>query len=290
LVGAGISDIKRRIKSIENTIKITNAMRLVSSAKQRKAKARLLEVRPFFLGIHECMMDLASRAGPEPLEYVNPRSNPKSLYIVIGGDRGLAGGFNSNLFKKVASQVMKETTIILPIGKVAVSFFEKNGFPEILNPLVNVGEQITPQKAHHVAATILHNYDRDMFSKVNLAYTSFVSTLSQEPVITQVLPLNLERIEQNVESEGDKTRNVPHHDPSPNAVFRALVPQYLAGMIFGAIVESFAAEQAARSNAMESATSSAKEIIAGLKLAYNRARQVAITKEIIEIVSGASSD
>ncbi|GHU85746.1 ATP synthase gamma chain [Clostridia bacterium] len=279
-----MSDIKRRIKSIESTIKITSAMKLVSASKLRKAKIKFESVKPFFAEIYANMVDLASRIDVQQLHYVHKHIEPsnKVLYIVIGGDRGLAGGFNLNLFKKVVRTVDKKKVVILPIGKIAISFFCKNGF-EILSEFSGISEEITPEKAYHITAKILHNYDSGVFDEIYLAYTGFMSTLSQEPMIKKILPLDFGKSKQ-----GDSRRSL-NYDPAPNAVFAAIVPQYFAGMLYGGIVESFAAEQAARSNAMESATGNAEEIINNLALKYNRARQFAVTKEIIEIVAGGAA-
>jgi F-type H+-transporting ATPase subunit gamma len=279
-----MSGIKRRIKSVESTIKITSAMKLVSAAKLRKAKIKFDSVRPFFAEIYENMVNLASRVDVQQLRYIHKHkeASDKSLYIVIGGDRGLAGGFHLNLFKKVVETVDKKRVVTFPIGKIAVSFFRKNGF-EILSELANVSEDITPEKAYHITAKMLHNYDCGVFDEIYLAYTGFMSTLSQEPIIKKILPLDFG----SPKKVGSK-RSL-NYDPAPNAVFAAIVPQYFAGMLYGGIVESFAAEQAARSNAMESATGNAEEIINDLTLRYNRARQFAVTTEIIEVVSGGAA-
>ncbi|MDR2817482.1 MAG: ATP synthase F1 subunit gamma [Oscillospiraceae bacterium] len=279
-----MSDIKRRIKSIESTIKITSAMKLVSAAKLRKAKIKFDSVKPFFAEIYENMVDLASRVDVQQLRYVHEhkKASNKALYIVVGGDRGLAGGFHLNLFKKVVGTVDKKKVVTFPIGKIAISFFRKNGF-EILSELSGISEEITPEKVYHITARVLRNYDYGAFDEIYLAYTGFMSTLSQEPMIKKILPLDF-----GSPKQGGSKRSL-NYDPAPGAVFAAIVPQYFAGMLYGGIVESFAAEQAARSNAMESATGNAEEIITDLTLKYNRARQFAVTTEIIEIVSGGAA-
>lgn len=282
LAGGDMSVIKRRIKSVKSTIKITNAMKLVSTSKLRRARLRFEQTKPFFGEIYKDMIELAARIDVHQLQYVHKGLSPKALYIVISGDRGLAGGFNLNLFKKVVENVDKENTIFSPIGNIAISFFNKNGF-NVWGGVSNIGEKITPEKAYHMAARMLYNYNSNLFSEIYLAYTGFLSTLSQEPTIKKILPLDFGKSLRN------KSGRLVYYEPNPDAVFQAIVPQYFAGMLYGGMVESFAAEQAARSNAMESATGNATRIIDDLTLKYNRARQFAITKEIIEIVSGAAS-
>ena len=275
-----MKDIKRRIKSVESTMKITNAMKLVSASKLRKAKLRFNQVAPFFAEIRKNMLDIAKDTDVHTLKYVQKNASEKELFIVIGGDRGLAGGYNINIFKKVLEGTKGKNVVVLPIGKVAVDYFKKNKF-ELLGSYENIGENITIEKAYHMATKILYHYNKSEIGKIKLAYTAFISTLSQEPEIKKVLPLKFDEV-----NELKTKKAAVNYDPSPAVVFESIVPQYFAGMLFGAIVESFAAEQSARSNAMDSATNNAKDIIADLSLVYNRIRQAAITNEIIEIVSG----
>lgn len=280
MANLNIKDIKQRIKSVQSTMKITKAMKLVASSKLRKAKIRFNQVSPFFNEIGKNMIDIARDTDLNNLKYVKKINSEKTLFIVIGGDRGLAGGYNINILKRINSEAQKDKDIILPIGKVSFDFFKKNNY-EILDSYINIGETITIEKAYHIATKILYHYNNSEFSEIKLAYTAFISTLSQEPVIKKILPLKFEKL------EGKKA--AVNYDPSPEIVFESIVPQYFAGMLFGGIIESFAAEQAARSNAMDSATNNAQDIIAELSLTYNRARQAAITNEIIEIVSGKSA-
>ena len=278
-----MKDVRRRIKSVENTMKITNAMKLVSASKLRKAKIRFEKVSPFFEHIHESMWGIAKRFDVHTLNYVKKGKSSKILYIVVGGDRGLAGGYNINVFRKAMAGSVAENTIVLPIGKVAVDYFRKNKF-RILHSYSNIGETITIEKAYHMASMILFDYNKDMFSEIRLAYTGFISTLSQEPIVKKVLPLSFEGV-----SRDPGVRPIVDYDPSPEAVLEAIVPQYFAGILYGGIVEAFAAEQAARSTAMDSATNNASDIIDELTLKYNGLRQAAITRELTEIVSGAAA-
>ena len=279
-MGASMKDIKHRIKSVESTMQITKAMELVASSKLRKAKERAEAARPFFNILYETIADLSEHLGNEQNAYTAPRRGKAPLYIVVAGDRGLAGGYNSNIFKMVDPLLPRDARIIA-IGKKSVEHYEHRPW-KLESRYIGVAEQLDPAVTSEIAQTVLTLWDRGEIGEVHLAFTQFVTPLTQEATLMKMLPLTLPK--------SDGVRKVPMiYDPSPAAVFRSVIPQYLAGMVYGGIVESFASEQGARRTAMESASNNASDMISALSLSYNRARQGAITQELTEIVSGANA-
>jgi len=279
---ANMKDIKRRIKSVESTMQITKAMELVASSKLRKAKARAEVAQPFFNALYETMCEI-SRDSVFTSIFTTKRKMKCTLLVVIAGDRGLAGGFNSNVLKTAynkAIELQKAGEVkILPIGKKAVEFFEKRNF-NIIASYQQVAETVDIYDSMDIAEEIIEQYKSSSIDKVELFYTTFVSALVQEPQNISILPVELP-------SEHNNSISSTIYDPSPKAVFDGLIPKYISGIIYGAIVDSFASEQASRRTAMESASDNAGEMIDNLSLIYNRARQATITQEISEIVGGS---
>ena len=283
---ANMKDVKRRIKSVESTMQITKAMQLVASSKMRKAKERAEAVHPFFEGIFQVMADIC-RDHEFTSVFTKKKFKNSVLLIVIAGDRGLAGGFNSNVLKlaKAKADEIKENggeAVIMAIGKKAVEFFEKreytliDGFPQIAEGIELVDTMM-------IANKVIERFKLGDFDAVELVYTTFVSVMTQEPQHLRILPV------ENLEYLGEK-HPMTIYDPSPEAVFDDLIPEYMGGMLYSAIVDSFASEQAARRTAMESASDNAAEMIENLSLLYNRARQAQITQEITEISSASLND
>lgn len=285
MASSNMKDIKRRIKSVESTKQITNAMQLVASSKLRKAKEKADNSKPFFNSMYETMCEIVREDATFSSIYTRKRKANVTLMVVIAGDRGLAGGFNANVIKLAHNrydEIVKEghEAVILPIGKKAVEYFEKRQF-KIMTRYENVGEVITFYGAMSIADKIIDVYNKDKVDRVELFYTDCVSPLVQQEKHMPVIPVDIQK---------DKTNlSVTNYEPSPEEVFDSLIPKYVAGVLFGAIVNSFAAEQAARRTAMENATDNANEMISNLSLVYNRARQAAITQEITEIVGGANA-
>ncbi|MBQ3566528.1 MAG: ATP synthase F1 subunit gamma [Oscillospiraceae bacterium] len=285
MASSNMKDIKRRIKSVESTKQITNAMQLVASSKLRKAKEKADNSKPFFNAMYETMCEIVKEDASFSSVYTRKKKSNVTLMVVIAGDRGLAGGFNANVIKlaqKRYDEIVKDGSeaVILPIGKKAIEYFEKRNF-KIMTRYENVGESITVYGAMSIADKIIDVYNKDKIGRVELFYTDCISPLVQEEKQMAVIPVDIQT---------DKTNlSVTNYEPSAEAVFDSLIPRYIAGVLFGAIVDSFAAEQAARRIAMENATDNATEMINSLSLVYNRARQAAITQEITEIVGGASA-
>lgn len=285
MASSNMKDIKRRIKSVESTKQITNAMQLVASSKLRKAKEKADNAKPFFSAVYDTMCEIVREDATFDSIYTRKRKANVTLLVVISGDRGLAGGFNANVLKLAQTRYDEITkdgseAVILPIGKKAVEYFEKRNF-KIMIRYENIGESISVYGAMSIADKIIDVYNKDKIDRVELFYTDCVSPLVQEEKHMALIPVNIEKDETNI--------SLTNYEPSPEAVFDAIIPRYIAGVLFGAIVDSFAAEQAARRTAMENATDNANEMISNLSLVYNRARQAAITQEITEIVSGANA-
>lgn len=281
---ANMKDIRRRIKSVESTMQITKAMELVASSKLRKAKERAEVAQPFFNKLYETMCDIAQDPTFKSI-FMRKGITEDTLLIVIAGDRGLAGGFNSNILKSAlsrAEELQKNAHVkILPIGKKAVEFFEKRDF-DILVGFSQIAENITVYQASDIAERIIECFKNNEVDRVELFYTTFVSALVQDPQNLSILPVEMLSDNENFK------RGATIYDPSPEEVFNGLIPKYLAGIIFGAVVDSFASEQAARRTSMESASDNAGDMIDNLSLIYNRARQSTITQEITEIVAGSN--
>jgi len=285
LASGNMKDIKRRIKSVESTMQITKAMELVASSKLRKSKEKADKARPYFDALYETMCEIQAENPSFLSPFTRKVGEGKSLLVVIAGDRGLAGGFNSNIFKLAQARIDelggKDKTDIIAIGKKAVEYFGKREF-NMLGSYPDFSENIRIHQANDIAGEIVDKYVKGIYERVELFYTEYVSSITQQAVTKKMLP---------VELDGQKkvSKALPIYEPSAGQVFNHIVPRYVTGMIFGACVESFASEQASRRNAMENASDNASEMISSLSLMYNRARQASITQEITEIVGGANS-
>lgn len=285
MASGNMKDIKRRIKSVESTMQITKAMELVASSKLRKAKEKADKARPYFDALYETMCEIQAENPSFLSPFTRKVGEGKSLLVVIAGDRGLAGGFNSNIFKLAQARIDelggKDKTDIIAIGKKAVEYFGKREF-NMLGSYPDFSENIRIHQANDIAGEIVDKYVKGIYERVELFYTEYVSSITQQAVTKKMLPMEL---------DGQKkvSKALPIYEPSAGQVFNHIVPRYVTGMIFGACVESFASEQASRRNAMENASDNASEMISSLSLMYNRARQASITQEITEIVGGANS-
>ena len=280
MAGVSTKEIKNRIRSMESTRQITKAMEMVAASKLRRAQAQVLASRPYFQILSSTINDILENNRDFTSPYLKDRPVNKVMYIVIAGDRGLAGGYNSNILKLVESELKGKDAMVLPIGKKAVEFFRSRkvpAFTEVYAEAADVGIS----DCFSIAKNLSKAFLAGEFDEVHIAYTNFVSVLSQTATVKQLLPLIPEKREEPV------SRCVTIYEPEPEEVFASIVPEYLGGVVYGALCESRCAEQAARRTAMDSATSNAEDMIADLSLKYNRARQAAITQEITEIVAGS---
>ncbi|MGN0586329.1 MAG: ATP synthase F1 subunit gamma [Oscillospiraceae bacterium] len=284
MASGNMKSIKRRIKSVESTLQITKAMEVVSSSKLRKAREKADAARPFFNALYETMCEIQNENPGFLSPYTKKRDGSRVMLVVIAGDRGLAGGFNSNITKLVESRIKElegSEIKILAIGKKAAEYFNKHGY-DVVKSYVNIGQELRINHAASVADDIVVPYLKGEIDRVELFSTEYVSPLVQQAQYLPILPVE-------ISDDRIKSRELPVYEPSPEAVFNDIVPKYITGIIYGAVVDSFAAEQAARRTAMENASDNANEMISHLSLVYNRARQSSITQEITEIVGGASA-
>lgn len=286
MAGANMKAIKRRIKSVESTMQITKAMELVSSSKLRRAKERAEHAEPFFNLLYQTMSEIASDAVGFRSAYITLRDSGAALLVVIAGDRGLAGGFNLNVFRRADARAKELSAqgrepVIMTVGRKASEHYAKSGY-RILGCFDNVAEEMTPHAAMRMAEHIVHLFDEGHLALVELFFTDLVSPLVQEARQMTVIPVP--NLEQNT-----GLQSLTNYEPSPEAVFDSLIPQYLGGLLYCTVVDTYASEQAARRLAMENATDNAQEMIDDLSLKYNRARQASITQELTEIVAGANA-
>ena len=289
----GILDIKRRMRSINNTMQITKAMYLVSSAKLRKAKQRVEETRPYYEITTESVKRILSSSKGMNHPFLNKREVKKTVYIVITADRGLAGGYSSNILRLAEHNINKESDSVIVMGSKGRDFFKRKGY-NVLDALIGITEDPEFSDARQVGNTVMDLYEKEEIDSIKLIYTKFISAISQEPVMITLLPSEVEETEtKSVMDTDSETTSVNltqiQYEPSPESVIEYLIPKYIQGAIFGGLVEAAASQQGARMTAMESATDNAEEIIEDLDLRYNRARQASITQEISEIVGGAEA-
>ena len=284
MAGVSTKEIKNRIRSMESTRQITKAMEMVASSKLRRAQAQVLASRPYFQIFSSTINSILENNRDFSSPFLKERPVNKIMYIVIAGDRGLAGGYNSNILKMVETELKGKDAVVLPIGKKAVEFFRSRKIPaftEIYAEAASVGIGDCFSIAKNLSKAFLNGE----FDEVHIAYTNFVSVLSQVPADKKLLPLQPEMAA--ADAEGVRSRMDTIYEPGTEEVFASIVPEYLGGILYGALCESRAAEQAARRTAMDAATSNADDMIADLSLKFNRARQAAITQEITEIVAGS---
>ena len=279
MAGVSTKEIKNRIRSMESTKQITKAMEMVASSKLRRAQAQVVASRPYFELLSAAIAKIASTGQDFSSPYLTVRPVKKTAYIVIAGDRGLAGGYNSNLIKLVMSEIEGKDAAVLPIDKKAVDYFRSHGV-SLLTADYALAEEITLGDCFTLAKSLCKQYLSGEFDEICIAYTNFVSVLSQTPATRSLLPLQPEK---------DRSAGSSDilYEPDSTTVFERIIPEYLGGVLYGALCESRASEQAARRTAMDSATQNAEDMIADLSLQFNRARQAAITQEITEIVAGS---
>ena len=263
---------------MESTRQITKAMEMVAASKLRHAQLRVSNSRPYFEILRNTITDIVNANTDFSSPYLTRRPVRKTAYVVIAGDRGLAGGYNSNILKLVYAEMEEKDVTVLPIGKKALDFFRSRRIPALTEQYAEAAD-ISVGDCFSIAKQLCKAYRSGEYDEIKIGYTNFVSVLSQTPTTMQLLPLL------QTEAGGSGSSDMLY-EPDSTEVFDAIVPEYLGGILYGALCESRAAEQAARRTAMDSATQNADEMIADLSLKYNQARQAAITQEITEIVAG----
>ena len=292
---ANLLDIRRRIKSVKNTQQITKAMKMVSAARLRRAQERAVSARPFAVKMAEVLADLASRAGEDfnhPL--LDPRGDERYLLVLVTADKGLAGAFNANLIK-AAQSFMREhsaaTVELLAVGRKGYDFFRRR-HAQIAGEYIGLTGtgRIEHARALEVARDVLRRFTEDEgLDKVFVIFNEFRSVISQRVVVEQLLPVSRAEEAEPAEAGRPQTFVEYIYEQPPEEIFSRLLPRLVETQIYRALLESVASEQGARMTAMESASKNAGELIQSLTLNMNRIRQASITREIIEIVSGAAA-
>lgn len=285
---ATLRDIKRRIKAVQSTSKITKAMKMVAAAKFRKAQQRMFELRPYAERMSSVLSSLAGGAESEihPLLAVRPRKNVEVL--VLTSDRGLCGAFNSNILRAALTHIsnMKKDGFevsVSVVGRKAVDYFKRRNIP-LGKTWTGISGRISYSNAQDIANKIIENYTNESIDEVILIYNEFKSVVAQKVVVTRLLPLA------PIEAKEETMRVFNFiYEPSKEEIFSNLLPKNVEIQIFRALLESQASEEAARMSAMENATKAANDMISNLTLQFNKARQASITKELMDIVGGVEA-
>lgn len=281
-MAANMKAVKLRIKSIQSTMQITKAMELVAASKLRRAKERAEKSKPYFDILQTALEEIAAGNTEFSSPYARSTQSDVWCYVVIAGDRGFAGGYNSNLFKCLEQDAAGKNYRVLPIGKKAVEYFKRKEIPLVTEEFSEAGD-ISVADCFEMASLLCREYRNGSYGHIALCYTEFITMMTQNPKTAALLPLT--ELVNSAQKKGDYGQIL--YEPDSSQVFDVIVPEYLAGLIYGAMSESVASELASRRMVMDAATKNAGEMIENLNLYYNRVRQAGITQEITEIVAGA---
>lgn len=283
---ANLSDIKRRIKSVKNTQQITKAMKMVSAAKLRRAQEDITAARPYAEKMTEMISSLSSKVPPGSHPLFSSEETGKSEVIIIASDRGLCGGFNSTVFRNAQRflEENKDMDVALNLlGRRSIDFFKRRGGNEINKKHENGNKRPEFSSAASIAGNIIDRYlAEDGLESVYLVYSKFQSAMVQIPTVQKILPME-------TPETGEDDFSDMIFEPSASGVLDSLLPKYVEVQIFKAMLESAASEHGARMTSMDSASKNASSMIKSLQLIYNRARQAAITKELMEIIGGSEA-
>lgn len=289
---ATLRDIRQRISAVKNTVKITSAMKMVAAAKLRRAQDAITSARPYATKLSEVLSNLAS----SDMDFIHPFFDKREevsnvLVVVVSSDRGLCGAFNANLFRvatqtienNIKKQYPKAKVHLISIGKRAVSFFGKRDYNTVV-ARPDVFAKLSFETVLDIAPIVTEGFINGTYDRVHIIFNEFKSVIRQEVQTVQLLPVESAKKEKKSKSNVDYI-----YEPSREEILENLLPKYLNLQIWRALLDSNAAEQAARMMAMDNATTNAKDLINVLQLDYNKARQAAITKEMLEIVGGAEA-
>jgi len=293
---SNLRDVRLRMRAIEQTLQVTKAMNLISTAKLRKGRKMLADTVPYFSRIQKAMFDILSSEKNINSEFFKKRDGaskpPSTAIIVITSDKGLAGGYNANIYRHVDELCKKvqNPVLILIGGNVGYRYFCHS--PYVILENFSFHPQIpTVEHAGEVSEYVVSQLLWGIFDSVHIVYTNMFSMVKLLPVDHQIIPLVKEKIQDDIFEIGGVKRVDLKFEflPSIEAVFDTLVPQYIKGVIYGAMVEAYASEQSARMKAMDEASKSAEDMLASLRISYNRARQAGITQEMAEITGGSTA-
>ena len=287
---ASMREIKRRRVSIQSTQQITKAMKLVATVKLQKARQRAENSKPYFQYMYRTVTSMLAKAGTVEHPYLRVGRSDKVGIVVITSNRGLAGGYNSNVAKLVqASGYGKENVRIYAVGKKGTDMLSRRGY-EIVANFPDVIEEPTFEDAKRISERLLQDFMNGEIGEIYVAYTEFKNTVVHIPKMMKLLPIDSKEVqEEHSEEENVDKLALMNFEPSEEEAIGLLIPKYVTSILYGAFVEAVASENGARMQAMDSATNNAEEIISDLELKYNRARQGAITQELTEIIAGADA-
>ncbi len=286
---ATLREIRRRISSVKNTQKITKAMKMVAAAKMRRAQDAIISARPYAKKIKEILSQLSSFENSTNSLF-EKRNIEKIAIVIVAADRGLCGAFNSNIVRSVSQRIEKEYSelykskkvFLYCVGKKSFDFFSKRNY-EIAGKYIGIFNSLKFGDAQEISTELIDGFLNKKFDKVEIIYNEFKSVISQKTNIEQFLPII--SLENNVQNSNDSYI----YEPKKEEILKTLIPKHLNFQIWKILLESNASEQASRMTAMENATTNARDLISSLQLTYNKARQAAITKELLEIVGGAEA-
>lgn len=283
---ASMKDIKQRRSSIQSTQQITKAMKLVSTVKLQKARAHAENASPYFKHTYDTVASILEKCGNINHPYLTPGDTDRIAIIVITSNRGLAGGYNSNIIRMITgSEFDKEKVDLYAIGGKGRDGLENKGY-KVVEDDSAVMEAPTYEDARAICNRVLESYTKGEISAIYLAYAHFKNTVVNVPTMLKLLPMDLDTTKTE---EAPKAEAPMGFEPGEEEVLDMIIPKYVSSLIYGALVEALASENGARMQAMDSATSNAEEMIDDLSLKYNRARQGAITQELTEIIAGAQA-
>lgn len=285
---ANTREIQSRIRSIKDTKKITNAMYMVSSSKLQKARRDLARTEPYFFMIQESLANILKTAPEAGTDYFDQRPQRQESdrhigYLVITADKGLAGAYNQNIIKTAIQRELDENDMLFVVGQVGRHYFEKRNIPIDIN-FNYTAQDPTMDRARHIAEKLIDFFLDKKIDEVYVVYTKMVNSMTVEPTVQKILPLKPEHIKTDGEKKYDE--NVAFL-PNAKTVFDYIMPSYISGFIYGALVESYCSEHNSRMLAMQTATDAATDMIKNLGIQFNRARQTAITQEITEVIAGS---
>ena len=283
-------DLRRRVRAVKNTQQITKAMKMVAASKLRRAQERMSNARPFAQQMQRVLASLASRVDPSahPLLAVrDPRPDSKTLVIIVSADKGLCGSFNTNIIKAGAAFITESTQICTLglVGRKGRDYFARRGF-EVMYEQIGIFQKLTYGHAQAIAQSAIESFTSGEVDRVVLIYNEFKSVMTQRVVVDQLLPIPRAEVDA---ASAPQNQTDYLYEPSPEAIFNQLLPRYVEVQVYKAVLESNAAFFAAQMAAMDSASKNATDMIASLTLYMNKVRQAAITREIIEVVSGAQA-
>jgi F-type H+-transporting ATPase subunit gamma len=298
-------DVLLRMRAIRQTLQVTKAMNLISTSKLRKGRRVLEDIEPFFTRVQKTMCDVLTGASSLKSKFIGGDGSAdgkprRSAVLVVTSDKGLAGGYNANIFREVNAfceslaaredPVQRSKPVLILIGAIGYRYFIHS--PHIILENFSFKSRLPDvEDAQEIADFIISQYLWGMFDEVHIVYTHMHSVVKLLPARRQILPLSVQMLQDEITQQGQEKRKKLHFEylPSEDDVFDALVPLYIKGSIYGCLIEAYASEQSARMAAMDEASKSAEDMLFTLQISYNRARQAGITQEVTEIVSGSAA-